>query len=211
MSDFASPYDTALRAVHEKISAARAKDPSEEPDNETARGMRAAFWEEQFRQRAELLTKRAQDHEDQDKHVAAHYSDPLFNAGHWRKVGWISQAARAAGTLNPDCMEITHRQGGMLRIMPSIVCFDEVSTQNRAAIADSVTHAAQAWPGRPLKIVGNEAFKATLWAYAQLQGIEIVNYAPQGASRELAEQIMQAAAPRRPERPTPNHDARLAA
>jgi hypothetical protein len=120
-----------------------------------------------------------------EKEMAKRYDPAIYDF--WRTVGWVNHAASQSKN-EPDAMVIMHKDGGHIKVSPSEVNYHGEAKNDHAAIEKGVLHAGR-WKNG-MDIDGDETFKATAWAYAQMHGVKINNYTPTGESRDLAQRII---------------------
>jgi hypothetical protein len=162
----------------------------------------------QFQSLALLKTGRAADDEWQATITRQKFSDPVFNVDHWRGVAWIDRQPKFHNDPGETVLHLRHKDGGSIQIEPQRVAYDATTTKNPDAIEYGIIHAKKAWAGEAVSVNGDETFKATAWAFAQVHGVKVADYQPEGEALKVAQKIIadrQADEAKRPPNKPPNH------
>ena len=178
---FVSAWDEAIAEQTKRIETLRRVPKL---DEEAERTLLEAFKVAQL-----LLTARAQDDVFQEKMRRA-FLDPGYNVDQWRRIAWVDYGAEQKREAGDVALHLRHRQRGLIDITSDEVAYDQRAGQSREAIEAGVLHAKAAWKGHAIEVDGASPFKATAWAYAQIHGVEVKNYRPEGEELKLAQQII---------------------
>ena len=206
---FASVYDDAIeqqkqwaaRLLRETVAA---NDPRQ---NETIETL-AELKQKAFKQYAAFLTGREKDNQWQAQIVKDRFSEPVFNSDHWRQIAWIDRKAEFQRAADDTTLHLRYKGGGAIHVEPQRVSFDEQSATKREAIEYAIIHAKTAWTRETIGVQGDETFKATAWAFAQVHGVKVRDYQPEGDALKLALKIItdrQAEEAKRPPNKPPHH------
>jgi hypothetical protein len=205
----ASVYDEAIEAQQNLIQRLRKYEPAaNDPRTEGSRETIAEILEKAFKQNAALMTGRAKDDEWQAAAIKDRFSEPVFNADHWRQIAWIDRRADFHKAAESTTLHLQYKHGGSIAIEPERITYDERAAVKKEAIEHGMKHAATAWQGEAVELYGRESFKATAWAYAQIHGVKIANYEPEGNALMLANKIIadrKAEEAKRPPNNPPRH------
>lgn len=162
--------------------------------------------EQLFKARAELLTARIRLNDWQQDVVKTYFAAPEYNFKHWQKSAWIDQYQYDSKQLAPESlddgvMRLRHRDGGHLEVAKEYLGFDDTAAHKNSIIEDGIIHAKTAWQGQAIGLTGEEDFKARAWAFAQIHGVTIKDYEPQGGMMVYAQEIIKKRTGTAPERP----------
>jgi hypothetical protein len=188
-ADLASPYNQELAQQQSMVELLRrVKLPKKNPvETEELREKRRTV----FKNYGELLTAKTKDDEWQATVIRNLFDSSLYNADHWRKVGWLDKESIKNG--RTAALPIVLKDGGgRMTIEPNRIGFDDVSAHNPAAIEHALMHVKQHWGGVMEIRGGDEASKAKSWAYAQIHGVKVANYAPvTPEAKAIADRILE--------------------
>ena len=187
---FASPYDQSVASSFATINKVLGLPigPTEEEKKRRERYLLGLY-----RRHARWQTVRARDQLEQQAFVETNFSNPALGAGHWRRAAWLDPSYRdqqQPAPIDPAAMRLQHKDGAKFEVTPGSVNFSDTSKANFALINHGMQHVAKNWQGDGLAVEGNDRFKAATWAFAQLYGVKVTNYSPQGESLALAKQII---------------------
>ena len=152
----------------------------------------AATQAELFQEVAKVLAKREKDLLEQEHIIQRHYTDPLYNANLWRKVAWVNteQLQESVALLpgltadqSAEALPMVHRQLGRFTVRREEISFDDESaSRNLELLSVSMQHVKAAWGGKAIDLHGTEEFKTISWALAEVHGVKVANFAPEGAA-----------------------------
>lgn len=174
-----TPHDKPLEAMAAAYARLRATDENDQ--NEAIKAKRKAL-EAEFAKGLKIRDAWKMAEEE----TAKRYNPAIYNF--WRPLGWVDhhESAKESALLT-----IMHKEGGRIDVRPNEVAYQGAAKNDRAAIEKGVMHAAASGWKKGMEVGGDETFKATAWAYAQIHGVKVTNYKPTGESLALAQSIIQ--------------------
>lgn len=182
-----SYFDMLVEWRQEQLALLRKKPRAGETKEQLA-----AIQTELFQELAKVLAKREKDLLKQEHIIQRHYNDPLYNANLWRNVAWIDgEKLQESVALLPgltadqsaEALPMVHRQLGAFTVRREEISFDDDrASRNLELLSISMKHVKAAWGGKAIDLHGTQEFKTISWALAEVHGVKVANFAPEGAA-----------------------------